>query len=155
MDKIRGFLLCFLGVLLAALPLGAQKESRIKIIYTGFADNLVVDGGRLEHTLAQHSSAARSAALQLSAGQMRLFEDWLGRCRVFSLTAPDVLISDPNHPGAQEYNSLLVEYGDDKIDLFWRGVSSWKDAAQKELLERALDELTKLSIRLLREVGML
>ena len=155
MDKIRFFLSCSLVVLLAALPLPAQKESRIKIVYIGFADNLVVDGGRLEHSIAQHSPMARSATLQLSAGQERLFADWLDRCRVLSLTAPEVMVSDPNHPGAEEYNSLLVECGDGKIDLSWRGVSCWKDAAQKELLDKALDELTKLSIRLIREAGLL
>lgn len=155
MDKIRRFLFCSLVALLAALPVHTQKESRIKIVYIGFADNLVVDSGRLNHSFAQHSSFARSAALQLSAGQMQFFKDWLDRCQVLSLTAPDVMVSDPDHPGAEEFNSLLVEYGDKKIDLSWRGVSRWKDAAQKELLDKALAELTQLSIRLLREASLL
>jgi len=105
--------------MLADLPGRAQKENRIKIVYVGFANYLVVDNGRLDHSFAQHSSSPRVVVLQLSAGQMRLFEDWLGRCRVLPLTAPDMTVSGPNHPGAQEHNSLLVEAGGNKFDLSW------------------------------------
>jgi len=154
MNKTATLMLLMLVALPAAQPLHAQDQARLKIVYMGFADTVELDGERLNYSFV-YSSAPRAAVLDLAAEQKQLFVDWLDRCRVFSLAGPDVLVAEPNHPGAEERNSLQVEFGDKKIELFWRGVSRWNDRAQQELLERAVDELTKLSLRLVRESGLL
>jgi len=155
MKKIGKFMLFVFVVLLAALPGCTQDQGRIKITYIGFADTLTLGSNRLNHSFAQNSSTPRAAALQLRPEQEQLFVDWLGRCRVFSLTRPDVMVSEPNHPGAMERSSLQVEYGDKRIELSWGGVSGWNDPARKESLDRAVEELTTLSFRLIREAGLL
>jgi len=151
----KGIWVCFLFALTVAFPGVAQTEARLHIEYYGFADHLIVNNGRLDHSFAQNSPLARAATLQLSVEQQRLFADWIERCGIFSLTAPDVAVTDPNHPGAEEHDWLQVEYGDKKIELSWTGVSGWNDPNQKGLLETALDELTKLSISLIREANLL
>jgi len=147
--------LILFAALLAAPSERAAAPARLRISYIGFADTLELKDGRLTHSFAQHSSMSRSAALQLTAEQEKLFADWVGKCRVLSLVRPDKLISDPNHPGAEERDSLLVEAGDRTIELFWTGVSRWNDPTREEALRKAIDELTKLSLRLIREAGLL
>ena len=141
--------------LLAALPVHAQEQGRIKIAYIGYSDILELNDGRLNHSFAQNSPAPRAATLQLMPGQERLFVDWLEQCQVFSLVGPDVMVSEPNHPGAMERSSLQVEYKDKKIRLSWGGVSLWNDPDRQQSLDHAIEELTKLSFRLIREAGLL
>lgn len=154
MNKKGHFILLALAVLLAALPVHGQDQNRLRIVYMGFADSLELDGDRLNHSFV-YASVPRSAELQLAPRQKQFFLDWLAQCQVFSLVNPDVLVADPNHPGAEEYNSLTVEHGGEKIELSWRGVSRWNDRQRQEMLEHAVDELTKLSFRLIREADKL
>jgi len=155
MSKMGKFLLFLLVVLLAAPPAhGGDDQGRLKITYMGFADSVEVDGERFNYSFV-YESVPRGAALQLTPAQTQLFVDWLAQCQVFSLVGPDVLVAEPNHPGAGERNSLVVEHGDMKIELSWGGVSHWNDRTKQDMLERAVDELTKLSFRLVREADLL
>jgi len=155
MNRTGHFVLLALAALLATLPAhGGQDQGRLKITYMGFADSLELDGDRLNYSFV-YASVPRSAALQLAPSQKQLFLDWLAQCQVFSLVNPDVLVAEPNHPGAEEYNSLTVEHGGEKIELSWRGVSRWNDRRRQEMLEHAIEELTKLSFRLIREADKL
>jgi hypothetical protein len=149
------------GILFALIVLGAATaacardgESRLKIQHSGFNDRLDLDGNRLQHTF-NVATAPRAADLQLTPVQVELFEDWLDRCQVFTLTSPDVMVAEPYHPGAQEHSRLKVDYGDQMVEISWGGVSLWNNPAHKQALEQAVEELLKLSMKLIREAGLL
>jgi hypothetical protein len=150
MKKSGMAVLMVLTIVFAAFSGGARSQSELKIAYRGFSDAVDLNGNRLSYSFAQQTAAPQAAMLDLTAEQKRLFVEWLDKSGVFYLTAPDVLIPEPNHPGAREYFSLLVEFGEKKIDLTWRGISRWNDPARKNALDKAIEELTKLAGRLTR-----
>jgi len=150
MKKFARLAFFILAAFSIVIPKAAGDRSGLKISYHGFADSVELTGNRLNYSFAQQTAVPQAATRELSAEQIKLFAEWLDRCGVFSLTGPDVLVPEPNHPGAQEYFLLLVEDGDKKIELAWRGISRWNDPARKESLDKAIEELMKLASKLTR-----
>jgi len=152
----------WIGILLLGVACGASlfaspegKAADMRIDYMGFSETVRLDKAVLEFFFQQHMPTGRGARLELSADKLRLFEDWAERCGVFSLKNPDVLVGDPNHPGAQEFNHFQVMLGEQKVELSWTGVSAWNDPGIKTKLDRAISELTKMCFRIMREAGLI
>jgi len=141
------------GTSLFASPEG--QTAVLRIDYMGFSETVRLDKAVLEYFFRQNTPTGRGARLELSADKLRLFEDWAERCGVFSLKNPDVLVGDPNHPGAQEFNHFQVMLGGQNVELSWTGVSVWNNAEVKTKLDKAIDELTKMCFRIMREAGLI
>ena len=132
-----------------------EKTAPLRIDYMGFSETVRVAEAALDFSYLQQTPMGRGARLNLTQEQVRLYENWIERCGVFALKKPDVKVGDPNHPGAQEYSHLLVDLGEQKLELSWTGVSVWNNPDDKEKLDKAIDELNKLCFRLLREAGLI
>jgi hypothetical protein len=91
--------------------------------------------------------------MDLTPQQAGLYEKWIDRFQVWTLTNPDVAATDPNSPAAMEQEFLLVRLGDKKLELHWTGVSAWNNCESKDKLQRALDALVKMSLDLLKQAG--
>jgi len=153
----RWIWISLLGIACAASLVGSPESqtAAMRIDYMGFSETVRLDKAVLEYFFRQNTPTGRGARLELAADKLRLFEDWAGRCGVFSLKNPDVLVSDPNHPGAQEFNHFQVMLGGQKVELSWTGVSTWNNPDDKTKLDKAIDELTKMCFRIMREAGLI
>jgi len=141
--------------LLCLAPVGAAgPATQLSIEYSGFAQSVRVVKSVLDYSWLQQTATPKAGRLELKPDQVGLFENWIGRYGVFALKNPDVRVGDPNHPGAAENSFLLVSLGDRKLELSWTGVSVWNKPEDKEKLDKALDELNALCIKLLKDAGL-